>query len=309
MQILGDADLDRLVPMKDAVKVIEEGLRAHGEGNLVAPPRHWVKFAHGSLGFTIGGCDVDGGSVGFRVYSVFEGGAESDTQATLVFDSRTGGLKGAVFGDRLGIVRTGAIGGVALKYLANRSSERIGVLGSGPQAWAQLEGAMTQLPIRRVRVFSPTREHRGEFAQRAATTFSVDAKAVETPRKAVDDSEVVICSTTSATPVLESGWVHPGLHITTMGRKTKTHHEIDVGVAEKAVVLATDSLAQIRAYSEPHLLEGTPSWNRILELSDIVTGKSRGRINAAQVTLFLSTGIAGTEVLLAAEALRRAVAH
>ncbi|HXY47485.1 MAG TPA: ornithine cyclodeaminase family protein [Thermoplasmata archaeon] len=309
MKILGDKDIDRLIPMKDAVQLIEAGFRAKSEGHLVAPPRHWVKFVHGSLGFTIGGDDVDGGSVGFRVYSIFEGDTKSDTQATLVFDSRTGGLEGGVVGDRLGIVRTGAIGGVALKYLANASSEQIGVLGSGPQAWAQLEGAMTQLSIRRVRVFSPTREHRNDFARRAAKTFAIDAKAVETARATVDDSDVVICSTTSATPVLESDWVHPGLHVTTMGRKTKTHHEIDVGIAEKAVLLATDSLAQLRAYPEPHLLEGTPSWDRILELSDIVTGKNRGRTNAAQVTLFLSTGLAGTEVLIAAEALRRSAAR
>lgn len=309
MQVLGDADLDRLVPMKDAVKVVEAGFRAKSEGHLVAPPRHWLDFAHGALGFTIGGHDVDSGSIGFRVYSVFEGGNPGDTQATLVYNPRTGQLEGAVFGDRLGILRTGAIGGVALKYLANRSSKQIGIFGSGPQAWAQLEGAMTQLPIRRVRVFSPTREHRNDFARRAAATFSVDAKAVESPRKVVDDSDVVVCSTTSATPVLESDWVHPGLHITTMGRKTKTHHEIDVQLAEKAVVLATDSLAQLRAYTEPHLLDGTPSWDRILDLSEIVAGKVRGRTNAAQVTLFLSTGLAGTEVLVAAEALRRSAAH
>jgi len=305
MQILDDADLDRLLPMKDAVKVIESGLLAKGEGRLVAPPRHWVKFAHGSLGFTIGGHDVEGGSVGFRVYSVFEGTAVRDTQATLVFDSGTGQLKGAVVGDRVGIVRTGAIGAVALKYLANRTSKRIGVLGSGPQAWAQLEGAMTQLPIRQVRVFSPTPEHRNEFARRAVKAFSVDAKAVDAARKAVEESDVVICSTTSETPVLESSWIHPGLHITTMGRKTKSHHEIDAGVADKAMVIATDSLAQLRAYSEPHLLEGTASWDRVLELSDIVSGKTWGRTNAGQVTLFLSSGLAGTEVLIAAEALRR----
>ena len=110
MKILGDKDVDRLVPMKDAVKLIEAGFRAQSEGHLVAPPRHWVEFVHGSLGFTIGGYDVDGGSVGLRVYSVFEGETKSDTQATLVFDARTGGLEGALVGNRLGIVRTGAIG-------------------------------------------------------------------------------------------------------------------------------------------------------------------------------------------------------
>lgn len=305
MLVLNDSDVDRLLPMADAVKVVEAGFLAKSEGHLVAPPRHFVDFSHGSLGFTIGGQDSERGKVGFRVYALFEAGARGETQATLVFDRQTGELEGAVIGDRLGVVRTGAIGGVALKYLANRVADRIGIFGSGPQAWAQVEAAMTQLPIRQLRVFSPTPDHRNEFAQRASSTFCIDARPADSARTVVEDSDVLLCSTTSASPVFESAWLRPGVHVTSMGRKTKVKHEIEPELAQRAEVLVTDSPAQLRAYPEPHLLEGTPSWDRISDLAEIVAGKAPGRTRPDQVSLFLSTGLAGTEVLIAAEILRR----
>jgi alanine dehydrogenase len=45
---------------------------------------------------------------------------------------------------------------------------------------------------------------------------------------------------------------------------------------------------------------------RIAELSDIATGKVPGRRLANDVTLFFSVGLAGTEVVVAGEVLRRA---
>jgi ornithine cyclodeaminase/alanine dehydrogenase-like protein (mu-crystallin family) len=306
MKLLGDADLDRLVPMKDAIRIVENAFRAKAKGELVAPPRHLVTFAHGHLAFTVGGQDVDRGPIGFRVYSQFEGETTGETQVTVVFDSRTGEILGGISGDRLGILRTGAIGGVALKHLARPASHRLGVLGSGAQAWAQVEAAVAQLPLQQVRVYSPNRAHRAKFAQRVSSTFGVDTAPLNSPQSVVDASDVVISSTTSSAPVIQAAWIRPGVHVTSMGPKTRSSHEIDTDLGLAADLIATDSPAQLRAYPEPHILDGSPAWSRIADLAEIVAGRVPGRADSSQISLFLSTGLAGTEVLVAAEALRRA---
>lgn len=61
----------------------------------------------------------------------------------------------------------------------------------------------------------------------------------------------------------------------------KVKHEIDAEPAQRADVLATDSPAQLRAYPEPHLLEETPSWDRVVDLAEMVAGKADGRTHPA----------------------------
>ncbi|MGC2288413.1 MAG: ornithine cyclodeaminase family protein [Thermoplasmata archaeon] len=312
MRTLTDADVDRLLPMKDAIQVMETAFRAKSEGHLVSPPRHYVQFSSGSLVFTVGGDEAGAGMVGFRVYNTFPGAAEDGgvhpdrTQATMVFDVAHGSLQGMVLGTRLGVLRTSAIGGTAIKYLANPSSTRIGFVGSGLQARAQLEAAMAVVPLRSLRVFSPTREHREAFARWASERFGLAAEAADTARAVAEGSDVVVCSTMSDRPVVEAEWIRPGTHLTTMGRRTTSAHEIGVAVAAQAEVVASDSPAQMSGYDEPSVFQGTPVWDRVIDLAEIVSGRRTGRTEATQRTVFLSEGLAGTEVLLAAEVLRRA---
>jgi ornithine cyclodeaminase/alanine dehydrogenase-like protein (mu-crystallin family) len=312
VKTLTDLDVDRLLPMKDAIAVMETAFRAKSAGQLVSPPRHYVRFPRGSLVFTVGGDDVGTGVVGFRVYNTFPGAAEDGgvhpdrTQATMVFDAAHGTLQGTILGTRLGVLRTSAIGGTALKYLANPSAQRIGFIGSGLQAGAQLEAAMAVLPLRSLSVFSPTRDHREEFARKATQRYGLAAEAVDSAQKVAESAEVVICSTISTRPVVEAEWVRPGTHVTTMGGRTKSEHEIGVPLAEQADVIASDSPAQMSGYAEPSVFQGTPVWDRVVDLAEIVAGRRKGRASPEQRTLFLSEGLAGTEVLLAAEILRRA---
>ena len=67
--------------------------------------------------------------------------------------------------DALGALRTGAASGIATKYLANEGAATLGVLGSGRQARTQVEAVSRVRPIREVKVFSPTPEHRERFCR------------------------------------------------------------------------------------------------------------------------------------------------
>ncbi len=48
-------------------------------------------------------------------------------------------------------------------------------------------------------------------------------------------------------------------------------------------------------------------WTRslMIELSDVVAGRQAGRLSDSGVTLFCSVGLAGTEVVVANEALKK----
>src|SRR5262245_25165524 len=117
-------------------------------------------------------------------------------------------------------------------------------------------------------------------------------------------ADVVVCATSSDTPVLEAGWLAPGAHVNMLGRKTADRRELGLDVAERAAVIATDSPAQTRAYGAPFFLDGTAHLARMADLADLIAGKATARPSPEAITLFCSTGLAGTEVLVADALLR-----
>jgi ornithine cyclodeaminase len=129
---------------------------------------------------------------------------------------------------------------------------------------------------------------------------------VVSAQEAVADADVVICATKSTTPVLDPGWLKPGAHVNTVGPWARGESELDVSIAGRVRVVATDSLHQLRSYATPYFLADTPWMEAMVELGDIVVGKHTGRQAPDDITLFCTAGLSGTEVAVASEALRRA---
>jgi ornithine cyclodeaminase len=302
--VLTDAEVSALARMPDLVAVIERCLLAKAEGRLVAPPRHSVAFETGQLVFTIGGIKAsahEGASVaGFRVYETFRGSGTARAQLVAVWDSDSGELRGLVIGDALGVLRTGAIGGVAIDRLARPDVRSCAVIGSGQQAESQLLAAIAVRPgLETIRVYSRNVAKREDFAARMSARLGKTVRPVATARDAVAGADLVLCATDSGTPVLETQWLARGAHVSTLGPKLADRHELPRDIGEVADVAATDSPAQLRAYPAPYFLEGTRAAREMLDLADIVTGRVACRRNAADITLFCSVGLAGTEVAVA----------
>ena len=182
--------------------------------------------------------------------------------------------------------------------MARADSEILGMIGSGAQARTQISAAATVRHLRKVRVYSRDAEKRRAFAEEMAQRLNLDIAPVASAKEAVVGADIVICATSSDVPVLEAAWLAPGTHVTTLGPKTRDRHELDIDVAERAALIATDSPAQTQAYGAPFFLEGSAALARMVDLADVVSGKRAARPAADAITLFCSTGLAGTEVLV-----------
>jgi ornithine cyclodeaminase len=290
--------------MSEAVDAIEAAIARKGRGESVTPPRHYVPNKNGALVFTIGG-DADEGAIGFRVYGAFAGGVR-DSQVVAVFDAKTGALKGLVLGELVGAMRTGAIGGVAIKHGARPDAKVLGVIGSGEQARTQVEAAVAVRDLVEVRVYSRTRAHRDAFASKLSERLGLRVAAVASAEEAVRGADIVVTATNSSTPLFDAALLGPGAHVNAIGPKFANRSELDPAVAERAASIFTDSPEQLRAYPEPSFLEGTAHSGRVSNLADCVAGGSPIRSSDGDITLFLSVGLAGTEVALADLALSRA---
>lgn len=303
-RILSDEEISRILGLEAVINVIEQTLRAKEEGALIAPPRYSIGVDRGALVFTAGAETRYTRSIGFRVYDTFSDQSVDHHQLVAVFDSQTGSFRGLIVGKLVGALRTAAINAVAIKYMARSDAQNLGILGSGFQARFHMQAAMVVRPFQHARVYSPTASHREAFASEMSVTTDIPVEATDSAEDVVRFADVLICATTSTSPVLDASWVKSGAHINTIGPKFKGMSEIPYDLAQKSQVIATDSLQQVDSYSKQFFLLETPERNRMVELSEIVVGKQKARLSPNDVTLFCSVGLAGTEVVIADAALK-----
>jgi len=305
-RILTDEDIRRNLDIETVINIIEQTLRAKAEGSLVAPQRFSIDADEGRLVFTAGAEQAYTRSIGFRVYETFSDKTVDHQHLVAVFDSQTGEFKGLVIGKRIGAMRTVAINAVALKTMARPDVANLGILGSGFQARFHTRAALVTKQFKRVKVFSSTASHCEAFSIEVSAETGIHIEAVNSAKEVVEFADVLICATTSPTPVLNADWVKPGAHVNTIGPKFRDRIEIPYELAQKSQVIATDSFQQVDGYSEPFFLLNTLERERMIELSEIVVGNQKGRDSIGDITLFCSVGLAGTEVAVANEALKAA---
>lgn len=301
MRVLEDTDVYGAVSMADAVETIEGAFREQAAGTLVAPPRFRVGTDAGGMVFTAG-VAADRGVMGFRVYDTFPEVTADHTQLTAVFSAETGALRGLHAGHAIGGFRTGAIGGVAVDHLARADAATLGVLGSGPQARMQATAIDAVRDLSTVQVYSPTEDHREAYADDVGDRVDATVTARDDPEPVVREADVLVVATDSEEPVFERDWVQPGTHVSTLGPKTAAAHEVPLELLGDADVVATDSLSQV-ADTGAFYLKGVDR-EGMVELGDVVAGDVPTRDDDA-ITVFCSVGLAGTEVVLADEVLRR----
>ncbi|MBB4006521.1 ornithine cyclodeaminase family protein [Allorhizobium taibaishanense] len=296
--ILHDEDLAGYASMPLAIDAVEAVLLAKARGKAVSPPRHNVSFpGHGDLVFTIGGTLGEQPVAGFRVYDTFD--SDEHSQIVAVWSAETGRLKGLVLGQRLGAIRTGAIGGVAIRHLSAPTARIAAVLGSGRHARTQLAAAAAVRSLDLALVYSRNEANRMAFAQEMQRDLGIEVRAAVSVSEAVGDADIVICATSSPIPVVSASDLKAGVHVTTIGPKTAKAHELALDIVGRANVIATDSREQTGAYASPFFLHGSGKEQSLVELSDIVAGRVPGRQTADEVSLFCSVGLAGTEVAVA----------
>jgi alanine dehydrogenase len=288
VRILTDEDVRDQLTARKAVTAAQRCLVDAYGGALLAPPRLHTDIGDLELAFAVGGYRE--GPVGFRVYGTWPG--ESD-QLIPVWRP-DGRLLACVIGSELGARRTGALGAAAVDALARSDADEVAVIGSGRQAWSQVWAMSAIRTPRAVRVFSPHPEHRRVFAERAVRELGMPAAAVSEPREAVLGAGIVILATTSEHDVIEADWIEPGTHVNTVGPKTRSAHETPPGLVENADLAVTDSPAQVAAYSEPFFTD-----RQLVHLGAILAGAEEGRRAEEEITVYCSTGLAGSEVVMA----------
>jgi ornithine cyclodeaminase/alanine dehydrogenase len=305
MLYLTEEEVDRLLPMEDAIREVEAALRDLGAGKAENRPRQRVRGPHAILNLMAASWPGRG-YYGYKDYSISREGSRFWFH---LFDGNTGALVAVLQANRMGQRRTGAASGVATKVLARKDAAVVGLVGTGWQAESQLEAMCAVRPVTAVRCTSREPAHREAFAARMGKALGVDVKAVESGEEAVRGADIVIAATGASAPVVLGSWLEPGVHINAMGANRIDARELDDEAIRRCTFVAADSVEQAQHEAgdlvQP-VRDGILTWDRVHELGAVVSGRVPGRKSREDRTLFKSLGIALEDVAVAARVYERA---
>ncbi len=284
MLTITEQDVLKLLPMREAVRLVREAFVGLADGSAMNQPRRRLVTPEGAVLHQLAG--AFGKYFGAKIYSTHVKHGAWFT--VLLYDAATARPLATIEANHLGQIRTGAASAVATDLLARKDAAVLGVIGTGFQAQTQIEAIRVVRDIREVRVWSRSPERREAFA------VKMNARATATAEEAIRGADIIVTATFAKDPVLEDAWISPGAHVNAIGSNNPLRREIPAELVQRAALIAVDAIDQARIESGDLLLAWTTpeQWadSRLVELS-VVAASRRGRETNQDVTIFKSNGL------------------
>lgn len=307
---LSEDDVKSVLTMEDAIPAVESAIAEHGLGNVQMPPKSYLYYEHGDLR-TMPAYIKKLEATGVKIVNSHPGNPEKglpSVMAVIILNSvETGAPLALMGGTYLTAVRTGAVGGIAAKYLARRNSKAVGIIGAGTQARTQVMALAKIFDLDVVRVLDKSQARAMAFVSDVRSFLDCDCVPVSDGRDACD-CDILITATPSREPVVRSDWVMEGTHINAIGADAPGKHELDPRLLRRAKVVV-DDLSQAIHSGEVNvpISRGEYRSDEIhAQLGEIVAGKMPGREDDREITIFDSTGLAIQDIAVASLVYRKA---
>jgi alanine dehydrogenase len=297
--LLSESDVKSILTMPLALKAVEDSFNRLADGTAQVHSRARLYVPGKSYLHYMAAADAASGYMGLKIYTSAKEGLRF---LILLFSADSGDLLAQIEADYVGQMRTGAASGLATRFLARVDAKTVGIIGTGLQARTQLEAISLARKIESVRAFSRDVGRREKFAADMTAKLGIPVTAVLSAEQAVREMDIVVTSTTSTNPVVEGRWLKLGTHLNAIGANFPQKHELDAEAIRRCDVIVADSRAQSKIESGDLIQmygDDQRRWTNVIEFAEIVSGKTPGRTNENQITLFKSNGIATEDIVVA----------
>ncbi len=297
---INEEQVQEILDVKSTVDILEESRKSLSTGKGFNSPRKRLptSYSGGNLHFMAASWP-EKGIAGHKSYVVTKGKA---TFVVLLYSTEGEGLLAVIEANMLGQIRTGAASGLASKYLANKNSKKLAIIGSGFQAETQLEAINSQFDLDEIKVFSRSEEKRNKFVNKMGNKLNINIKAYDSSDEATSNADIISLITNSNVPVITNSQITNGMHINAAGGNSWLRSEISSDSIGKFNFVSCDDVEQAKNECK-ELMDATEkgiiSWSNVNELSNVIDGKIKGRNNSEDITLYESLGIAIQDIAAA----------
>jgi thiomorpholine-carboxylate dehydrogenase len=287
--LIDDASVRRHLSLDDLLPAIEQALIDLSAGRVVQPLRTVMELASpGSLLFVKP--VLAGKALATKLITQVPDNAAHKLPTMiatlLLLDPATGIPLAVMDATWLTELRTAAVSAVATRALRDSRPKRLAILGSGALARSHALALRAVVPIRNIRIWSPTLAN----AERCAA--DIDATACPDAETAVRDADIVVSVTNSSTPVLMGHWLKPGALVHAVGAPRPGWRELD------DAAMANYVIADHRLAAETESGDVILSGARVqCEIGEVLAGKVK--VPAGVTIIFKALGQAVEDAVAA----------
>ena len=186
--------------------------------------------------------------------------------------------------------RTGAATAVAAKYLAREDSKTLGILGCGTQGRSNLEALLIVCKgLEEVRAYDVNAENLHKYVEEMSAKHGVKVVPVNSPKRAVENCDIVVTSgpiLKNPKPVIAASWFKEGGFACPLDFDSYWKPEAMHSMGK----FCTDDREQLNYFRQEGYFSDIPEV--YAELSEIVSGKKRGRENSGERIMSMNLGLA-----------------
>ncbi len=296
--ILNRKEIIKLVDVRQAIRSVEEAFRECARHKTQMPAKVYLDLAKYKGDFRAMPAYVaKSNACVLKWVNVHRDnpkkGLPTVMAVMILSDPKTGFPLAIMDGTYATGLRTAAAGAVAAKYLANKDSCCVGLLGCGVQARMQLTALRTMFKIKQVNVWG----HKSAIVRNFLDDMqnkNEGMRGVTKPEECVGGADILVTTTPSRKPLVKRGWLKQGVHINAIGADAPGKQELDLDILKHARIIIDDweqssHGGEINVAVRRKIISKR---NICANIGEIVLGIKNGRLKKKDITVFDSTGLA-----------------
>ncbi len=200
MIYLNEKDLLSLLDFDEIIQSIERAYDMQTNRNFIMPDRMHIQYDDNTLLYMP--CVIES-SFSTKLVTVFPDNRNQKLPVVdgivVLNDKRTGKINALLDGKTLTAIRTGAVGGAAVKYYAKEEAKVLGIIGCGVQGYYQALFANSVRDFESIILYDPY-GYNSSFDE----SFRGKIRIAKSANELVELSDVIITASTSNDPLFDT---------------------------------------------------------------------------------------------------------
>ncbi|MDW7669053.1 MAG: ornithine cyclodeaminase family protein [Bacillota bacterium] len=309
MLYLNSLEIEKLSEEVNFIKSLEKGFKLFNNKEYKMPERMHLDRGEDTILYMP--CLTDE-TIGTKIISLFPENKDKNIPVIngimLLNHVETGVPKAILDGSSITAYRTGALGGIGIKYTSGKNCKNVGLIGPGVQGFHQLLFAAKARNLENIYVYGRNKDNLNQFIEDLKKKLPyIRITASKNPEELVKNSEIIITATPSETPVMPNDKeLLKGKHIIAIGSYKYKMREIPDALYELLDEVYIDTELAIEESGDiiQPLEKGLINEKQIKTLSEIM---SKEIDMTGRTTLFKCVGMALLDVVVAEEIYKKAL--
>ena len=312
MLYLNAVDIVKILSPRETIDVIEKALLIMSKNQFFMPQRFHVAQDNNTL--LLMPCFTKK-YFGTKLVSVFPDNIKKGKPViygNMVLNiGDTGEVAAIIDGAKLTAVRTGAVGGLGVRYLAPENSRTLAIIGAGVQGVHQAVFACSEADISKIIVYD-SKEENIQFLTEQVNIWhtNVDVQRAASSLEAIEKSDIVITATTSSKPVIpDNKELLRNRTFIGIGSYKPDMREFSKSLFDLADIVFVDTMAAKKESGDiaTPIRENWIKDDHVIEIADLVSDKILVDKKLSETRVFKSVGMGLFDLIVAQALFEKAV--